>query len=256
MMKQMYLDFSKKKAPETSFGLPVPFPQVPACVFDTNTEFLLRIALEGRDILDRGDSQLDKFRFTGKDVDRVYHGFQILLKLVTTGELSQDDEARLALLPDSLLAISTYYEDKLKALEETSNAASEKLPILRRKFQAMAVSGDFKNLLKEYPHFSALIEMDENIPETPAGTINFEQQRQDRAILDAFRKEVSTSPFWLGRTEIEDYLEHKIELCTANSYRNSRVLRDIRIVASQLSSLSGIRPTSAHIIPFSPANPA
>jgi hypothetical protein len=257
--KNSLLHFATQKAPATLFRLPSTWPTLAAPVAGTNTEFLLRYLHEGRDVLDRGDSQLTAFRFTYGDLNSVYHAFQICCLLIREKDIPvENPQELLAPVPEALLRIATYYEDKEIALGAALEGAKEELPELQASIADMFVRRDYKSLLALYDHFAGLVDLDDEIIAAPTGTVSFCERRRDHRVLEAFKEAVDEAAGggfgrrgWLGATTRERDLEEEIGLCRVNMERNRPILDGVRFFANDMAIALGQAPVyKAKLLPF------
>lgn len=263
-MSQMnrFLELARQKAPACIHRLPTPFPFPHNIVRDTNTEFLLRIALEGQDILRRGDSQLTEFRFTEEDVNAVYRGFIALQKLILdTNNTPENLEETISAARSSLPNIATYYEDKIAVSETTRTRAEKDIVEARSKIAALRAAKDHKALLAHYPGFEELLELDRDHPQVPAsiqerGILSLDAARHEKNLVAAFEKEVEFgqdhcpggATAWLGTPESVRLFEDEICACSAQIHRNGPVLESIQAVVLQLDA--AIKGPAPNVVPF------
>jgi hypothetical protein len=245
--KDRIYTFAAAPAPaDALYGLPSPFPDSPKPIRGTNTEFIHRFMLEGLDILDNGDSQLKSFRFTEDDLISLYRSFQTLEKIILQNELPQNAREILRKAPQAGLALSTYYKDKNAALQQAIDAAQAKFPALTARFNTLVTQRNYPELLKLYPHFSGLVEMEQPEKMTLPSLTG---KRQERKLLKCFQAEVEKCiaegadiVSWLGCPEELRTLHNTLEICSPNIERNQRILTAATHILRTLSDTLEGRP--------------
>jgi flagellar motility protein MotE (MotC chaperone) len=261
-----FLEFATRKGPSCINWLPTPFPFPRDEVRNTNAEFLLRVALEGKDILDRGDSQLTEFRFTRDDLNIVYRGFLALQRLVLSPEnIPENLEATLSSARDSLPNIATYYEDKIAVSETTRDRAEKDLAKVRTEIAALRAAKDHKALLAYYPGFEELLELDKDRPQMSpsaqeSGIASLDQARHDKKLVAAFGQEaefeqaycpgggMDGAPAWLGTPEPVRFFEDEICACNNQIHRNGTILTAIQSIVTSLDA--AIHGPAPNVVPF------
>ena len=227
-----------------TYRLPRPWGRMPDRVQGTNTEALLRRALEGRDILIRGDSQLTEFRLTDSDVNTLFQdGFLLLEKLIAGQDLSADAAQRLIRARTSAFNIATYYTDKDAALRSASVLASSDRERINAHIEKLFQDKDYASLLDYYhPYFGCLIDADD-IPYPPGATESEKDMLLKLRSLGALQSEFeyaaknNMNPFgWMGRPQKLRDLDDEIRASTENSKRNNIVHTSVKIVLDNLTN--------------------
>lgn len=147
----------------------------------TQIEFLLRLALEGQDILERGDSLLDRVRFDRRDVNRMVAGVNALIRIVE-GRIVEDmspdhdiEHVRSALISGQRMA--TYYPDKLAAIQREQSRIEDENTRMKRQFKTACATRDMFVIAQMYPYIDGILEL-ENEPPRKGRAVDELQQRR------------------------------------------------------------------------------
>lgn len=172
--------------------LPMMSKTSPRAVYGTNTEFLIRLSLEGRRILDRNDFYVKQPAFTHADLDAINEGYEIMANLCC-GEYVSLSEGQQQILKRTLKSVqnlTSFYRSELEAIkDEIDGEELERRRILKQFLQA-CYAGDYKTIAKMYPYHDEALDLERkpDMQDLPSGVSSIPQELYEREKVESLKK--------------------------------------------------------------------
>lgn len=142
-------------------SLPKALGRFPRHLEGTNFEYALRIVHQGDDILYRGDSLVERFKFTPRDLNQSLKDTRTLQKCIEAPQSVALHEGRCLFdLPKHLGKILTYHLDKALACNAEYTRLHNKITTGRDAFIKACQNGDYKTLAGFYPYSDGVLEIE------------------------------------------------------------------------------------------------
>ena len=149
-------DFCKADAPENMDRLPKPF-FIQKSLQGTNLEFILRVGIEGRDILQRNNTVPQSLDFTARETNSIFIAWEAASRALVKGTLDSTAVTQMAEVAPALRAISNYHAQKVSASEQIGRDASCALNAARKEVARAISERDGTKLLELFPYTASLL---------------------------------------------------------------------------------------------------
>ena len=146
-----FLRLLRNQAPDAVNLLPASFFRTSMVPPGTIHHLLVRIFLEAQDILGDGDSLVKNIPFTDDDFMALAHVLDAIVQLQRNGKLTEQAAGYLDKLPNTLLIISQYYQEKVSLSENEIARLEQERQSLQKEFDVALETNDGKMLLKFPP---------------------------------------------------------------------------------------------------------
>lgn len=209
----------------------------------TNLEFMLRVGMEGQDILRRGDSVLKSFDFTEREPAKIFVAWGAAARSLTAGTFDTDAIAQMAEATPALRAISSYHAQKVAASMQIGQEARRDFETAHREVAEAVSARDGLKLLELFPHAASLLfnDGDSPVPKHCTDVPSLVQRSQMAAMLmqeiDRL-KDKGVSPIArLGKPEKIRNSSEAVQISSGDARRNRAVYDSILEVADRLDDI-------------------
>lgn len=172
--------FLHAPAPSSVGRLPRTFGMIPEKVYNTNFEYLLKMGLEARRVLQRGDAQVKSLQFNTGTLECYFDGVRAIHRFFKDGTTpTQMGHTAIQDMPRHLRLITSYHSDKVVACEIEFNRLSSTADQMRDRFVAACEQGDYKALAEIfYPDCDVELEIEpeDELPDFLRGKIEFSEE--------------------------------------------------------------------------------
>lgn len=160
------IDFCKTAAPANALNA-FPTPEIPDALSQTNTDFLIRLTLDGRHKLRNLDPLTTRINFTDDDITNLSAGCYAMAQLIVEEfiTLSPENEYVLKNALPSAGRLATYYSDELAVIAAKKKDIEDKGDRLYAEFKRACHAKDYAALAKMYPRHDLSLDI-ERRPDT------------------------------------------------------------------------------------------
>lgn len=236
--------FLKCAAPDSMRILPAPFPPPPILYRNTQFEYAIRLVLEGREILDNGDSLVKTFSFDLCDIKQGFEALNALQKcfLSDTPPYPYD---KIAVLPNVLKKIITYHIDKGVACNVEARRLEDQLQSGHESFEKACSNRDFNALALFYPYSDGVLEINDysKLPRCLEDTVKvpFRAARLKLIFENVSPLKPAHVSGYLGRPEF-GVPEGSFVALNRNKERNMRVWSEAKAFINSLTEILTGKP--------------
>ncbi len=233
------VEFFMGVAPPTLRKLSPEFPPLSPPYNGKRVHYLFRLCLEGRDILERGDSLLKTFDFDYKTLGAVWDGANIILKSLGKNEFDEEAARLCKTLPEHMLKIASYHDQKVAASKTKIEEVKKTIVQKQEELNQARANKDIEKLFEFFCDQSSMIDEcgETGLHATQGKVCNLNVVRARKNVMRFLEEENGRLGLWFGHPQSIRALSEDHSLLTGDVKRNDCVLKDVRDYAQALEGL-------------------